>query len=109
MTGAKTCLYGLDRLDQARNRGYVVLAEGESDCHPLWSHDEPALGVPGADNWNENRDASLLADIPVVFVVVEPDKGGKTLLKWLRTSAIRDRVRLIDLGALKDPSRLLSG
>ena len=86
--GSKLCLYGLDRLALARERGYVVLVEGESDCHTLWSHGEPAVGVPGANNWNEARDAPLLADIPAIYVVVEPDKGGDALLDKLSTSAV---------------------
>ena len=45
--GTKPLLYGLWRLDRAREAGYVVLVEGESDCHTLWSHDVPALGIPG--------------------------------------------------------------
>jgi hypothetical protein len=105
-TGSKLCLYGRDHLPVARERGYVVLVEGESDCHTLWSHDEPAIGLPGANNWNESRDAPFLADIPVIYVVIEADQGGDAVMTWLRTSAIRDRVRLIDLGAFKDPSGL---
>lgn len=48
-------LYGLNRL--SGENGYMVLVEGESDCQTLWLHDIPALGVPGAANWNEERDA----------------------------------------------------
>jgi hypothetical protein len=105
-SGSKVRLYGQDRLSLARERGYVVLVEGESDCHTLWSHDEPAIGVPGASNWKEGRDAPLLTDIPRIYVVLEGDKGGETVLGWLRTSSIRERVRLIDLGAEKDASGL---
>ena len=32
----------------AKRAGYVVLVEGESDCHTLWFHGIPALGIPGA-------------------------------------------------------------
>ena len=39
---------------------YVVLVEGESDCHALWLHDLPALGLPGATNWRDGRDLHLL-------------------------------------------------
>jgi|SRR6516162_6933628 hypothetical protein len=44
---SKPCLYGIDRLPQAVKAGYVLLVEGESDCHTLWLHDLPALGLPG--------------------------------------------------------------
>ena len=49
--GAKTCLYGLWRLEDAREAGHVTIVEGESDCHTLWHHDTPAVGLPGATNW----------------------------------------------------------
>ena len=69
--GDKPQLYGLDRLGQP---AFVVLVEGESDCHTLWYHDVPALGVPGAGTWNEERDARHLEGIARVYVVVEPDR-----------------------------------
>jgi hypothetical protein len=103
---SKLCLYGLDRLDLARERGYIVLVEGESDCHTLWTHGEPAVGVPGANNWNEARDALALAGIPLIYLVVEPDKGGDALLDKLSNSALADRVQLVSLGPYKDPSEL---
>jgi hypothetical protein len=34
--------------------------QGESDCHTLWFHGVPALGIPGAANWREERDARHL-------------------------------------------------
>jgi hypothetical protein len=104
--GSKVCLYGRDRLDLARERGYVVLVEGESDCHTLWTHGEPALGVPGANNWNETRDAPALADISRIYHVVEPDKGGDVLLGKLSMSALASRVYLVSLSPHKDPSAL---
>ncbi|MDP9359169.1 MAG: hypothetical protein M3R02_28570 [Chloroflexota bacterium] len=33
--GSKPCLYGRDRLAEARAQGFVSLMEGESDCHTL--------------------------------------------------------------------------
>ncbi len=107
-SGAKPCLYGLNRLAVARESGYAVLVEGESDCHTLWHHGEPALGIPGATNWREERDAAHLDGIGVVYLVVEPDKGGEAVIKWVSTSKIRDCVRLVDLAPFgaKDPSEL---
>jgi hypothetical protein len=103
---SRLCLYGLDRLALAGERGYAVLVEGESDCHTLWSHGEPAVGVPGANNWNEARDALALADIPLIYLVVEPDKGGDALLDKLSASVLVDRVQLVSLDPYKDPSDL---
>jgi len=102
-SGSKPCLYGLSRLDKPR---YLVLVEGESDAQTLWFHDIPALGLPGAANWKENRDARHFAGIEEIFVVIEPDQGGETLKAALIKSSIRDRVRLIELEGAKDVSEL---
>ena len=53
--GSKPQLYGLNRLAEAREAGHVVLVEGESDVQTFWHHGVPALGVPGATNWREDR------------------------------------------------------
>jgi uncharacterized protein (DUF927 family) len=102
----KTCLYGLDRLDEARKAKYVVLVEGESDCHTLWSCGVPAIGVPGAKAWNDERDAPCLDGILTIFVVVEPGQSGQGMLKWLGDSMIRNRARLVWFDEPKDPSGL---
>jgi hypothetical protein len=104
--GSKPFLYGVPRLDLARTEGYVVLVEGESDCHTLWHHGIPAVGVPGATNWKEERDAAHLAGIDRIYVVLEGDTGGDAVLGWLARSAIKDRAWLIELDGHKDPSGL---
>ncbi len=104
--GSKTHLYGLWRLDDARKKGFVVLVEGPSDAQTLWHHDFPAIGLPSASIW-DNSWASYLKDIPLIYVLIEPDRGGETVLKWLETSKICDRVRLVRLEkSAKDPSAL---
>jgi hypothetical protein len=105
-SGSKAMLYGLDRLDLARDCGYIIIVEGASDCQTLWFHGEPAIGLPGAGNWKDDRDAHHLDGITTIYVVIEPDTGGEAVEKWLRTSTIRDRVRLVDLAPYKDPSDL---
>lgn len=107
-TGSKPCLYGLWRLPQAREKdAAVVLVEGESDCHTLWFHGVDALGIPGATNWREERDAPHLDGIETIYLVIEPDQGGAAVRTWLARSRIRDRVRVVTLPAnTKDPSAL---
>jgi putative DNA primase/helicase len=80
--GSKTGLYGLLKLDQACAAGYVVLVEGASDCHTLWFHGVPAFGLPGAGNYNDERDAHNLDRIPNIYVVIEPDRGGEGIVRW---------------------------
>ena len=53
--GTKTDLYGLNRLKAAREAHYIIVVEGESDCHTLWHSGFHAIGVPGASNWVEER------------------------------------------------------
>jgi hypothetical protein len=107
-TGSKPRLYGLHRLTETHKADYVVLVEGESDCHTLWLHGFPALGLPGAGNWKEERDVPLLAQQPTIYIVIEPDRGGDAVMKWVRCSAIapRVRVRVVRLKGAKDPSAL---
>jgi hypothetical protein len=105
-TGAKPCLYGLWRLQSAHEAGYLVIVEGESDCHTLWYHNIPAVGIPGASSWREDRDAPYLDDISTIYVIQEPDQGGEAVRKWLSESRIRTRARLLTLQEYKDPSEL---
>jgi putative DNA primase/helicase len=104
--GSKASLYGLSRLGEARDAGTITVVEGESDCHTLWYSGFPAIGLPGNTNWNEGRDAALLADIGTIYVVIEPGNSGKQMLAWVSKSKIRDRVRLVRLDGFKDPSEL---
>jgi hypothetical protein len=104
-TGSKPLPYGLWRLETAREKGYVVLCEGESDAQTLWLHDEPALGLPGANSWREEW-VAWLERIERVYVVVEPDRGGEAVRKWVDESKLRDRVWLTKMGDEKDPSGL---
>jgi hypothetical protein len=104
-SGTKPCLYGLHRLAEAQKAAQVVLVEGESDCQTLWFHGIPALGIPGAANWREERDARHLDGIETIYVVVEPDRGGDAVRAWLSRSIIRHRAKLVNLPT-KDPSAL---
>jgi len=72
--------YGLERLEDARRAGYLVLVEGESDCWTLWYHHVPALGIPGAEMVGK-LDATMLAGIDRLYVVQEPDTGGETFVQ----------------------------
>ena len=65
----------------------------------------PALGLPGATQWNEARDAGFFDRIPAIYVVVEPDQGGETMRRRFAGSSILQRVRVLRLTA-KDPSAL---
>jgi transposase-like protein len=98
--------YGLGLLEEARKAGFVVLVEGESDCHTLWFYEIPAIGIPGANNWRDGW-ASHQDGIEKIYAVIEPDQGGQTLREKLTScEAIRERLHLVELDEHKDPSAL---
>jgi hypothetical protein len=105
--GDKALLYGAQWAAELPKAGYTVLVEGESDAQTLWLHQIPALGLPGAGTWNEERDAPLLANVPLIYVIVEPDKGGDAMMSWLARSSIAPRARLVHMPReTKDPSAM---
>ncbi|MHC4506058.1 MAG: hypothetical protein ACYTFI_22415, partial [Planctomycetota bacterium] len=103
--GDKPLPYGLWRLDRALDAGYIVLVEGESDCHTLWSYDVPALGIPGSGNWRHEW-SEYLDGLATVYAVVEPDDGGEKLAESLGAAPFADRLRLVRIEGAKDPSEL---
>ena len=105
-SGDKPRPYGLGLLVEARKADYVILVEGESDCHTLWFYEIPALGIPGVSNWRDEW-ISYLEGIEKIYAIIEPDHGGDTLREKLtRCGAIRERLHLLELGEYKDPSAL---
>jgi hypothetical protein len=100
-------LYGLDQLPNVRKNGAaVVIVEGESDVHTLRYHGFPALGVPGASNW-EAAQPETFEGISHAYVVIEPDGAGEKLAaklyEKLKHSLALSFVRLPDG---HDPSSL---
>ncbi len=104
--GSKVSIYGAERLAGYREKRRVVLVEGESDCHTGWYHGIDVVGLPGAGNWREERDAPFFDGFDHIAIIVEPDAGGEAVTKWLAKSRIRDRVHLVSLGEHKDLSGL---
>lgn len=100
---SKLTLYSTTSLSASSNA--TVLVEGESDSQTLWFYGISAHGIPGASNWKEDY-AALLARYDVIYVIIEPDEGGKAVLKWLSSSVIRHKVRLVRLDGFKDPNAM---
>jgi hypothetical protein len=104
--GSKPILYGLWRWRAWVEREYVVLVGTESDCHILWYQQFPAVGLPGASNWREDRDAVHFDKIPDIYVIRTPDTITKAVYTWLAGSRIRNRARLVTLGEFDDLSHM---
>jgi hypothetical protein len=107
-TGDKEAsLYGAWEAAHLSAEGFVVLVGGETDTLTCWHHGVAALGLPGEGNWNEERHASLLDGVPVIYVIIEPDQGGKAMMRWVARSRIAPRVLLVFMPPeTKDPSAL---
>jgi hypothetical protein len=103
--GSKPTLYGLCYLPRIKDSGYVVLVEGESDCHSLWHHGIAALGIPGAATWKEEWTGHL-EGVEKIYAVIEPDQGGIALWDRLAASPLREKLHRVDLHGAKDPSEL---
>ncbi len=102
--------YGLDRLKIAREKGFLILVEGETDCWSLWLHGYPALGVPGATNIKTLK-REYFEGIDKVFLIQEPDSGGDTFFAAIgkRLSAWKSwtgQLHRIRLDKVKDASEL---
>jgi len=104
-SGSRAMLYGLWRLSQARERGFVILVEGESNCHTLWAHGFPAVGLPGATTFKDSM-ADDLAGIERIYCLLDPDQAGEALKRRLEASPLRARTLLARLDAYKDVSEL---
>lgn len=104
-SGNKPILYGLWRLKEMQEAGYIVLVEGESDCHTLWCHNIPAIGLAGAKTWKEEW-ASYFDGFDKIYVFLEPDTGGEAVLNWLNKSRLRKKTILVRPDGFKDASEL---
>ena len=78
--GVPLCAYGQWRIHETAKTGVLILVEGESDCWTLWHHGLTALGLPGSGA-AKTLTRDLLAYVQKLYVVVEPDQGGKTFRK----------------------------
>jgi hypothetical protein len=103
-SGNRHRLYGLWKLDEAREAGYAVLVEGESDCHTLWYHGIPELGIPGANGWKSEW-ASELDGIGRLYFVVE-DGAGEQCWESLAASPACERLYRVELDGFKDASEV---
>jgi hypothetical protein len=99
--GDKHQLYGLWKLDEAREAGYAIVVEGESDSQVGWFHGEPVIGVPGATGFQDEW-ADELNGVEKISVIVEPDEGGEAFWQRLAASPLRERLYRAELVGVKD-------
>ena len=103
--GSKPVLYGLWKLKEAVKAKSVVLVEGESNCHTLWFNKFPALGLPEATLWKENRDALHLKGIPTIYWAVKSDKEGTSYSQQFAKIIYLGQGKGIGFGGIQQPER----
>jgi DNA primase len=101
--------YGLEALSLAREAGYLLLVEGETDTATLRYHGLPVLGIPGADSIKVLQ-AEHLQALSTVYAWQEPDKAGATFVQRLADRLARlgyqGQAKVIRLEGVKDASDL---
>lgn len=108
--GGSLQLYGQWRHEHIAGKGYVVIVEGESDCHTLWHHDEPAVGIPGATCVANvlpdlERLLELHSDLEVC-VFQEPGEAGKAFVNSFQQASFSNQIGVVHLDGFKDASEL---
>lgn len=109
-SSGKLILYGDWRLPGIRAAGWAVLVEGESDTQTLWYLKFPALGTPGAGNFNAGM-VSKLQGLKL-YIHKEPDHGGQVFAdktcRVLQEEGFTGEVYIWSCGqfGVKDPSEL---
>ena len=108
--GDRPIPFGLDRLQQAREWGGLILLEGETDALTAWAHGLPALGIPGA-NQAGTLEAEHLRGVSRLWVWREPDEGGRVFVRgvarrlgelgWRGTAAVLELPGYKDLNELQ--------
>lgn len=107
--GSRIIPYGLWKLNEARETGYVVLVEGESDSHTLWYYGFPAMGIPGATTFQAVW-SKYLNGLDI-YIFQEPDAGGESFVKSVCSGLVEGKweggsVYIVRLEKYKDPSEL---
>jgi hypothetical protein len=109
LAGSGQTVYALHLLGVAREAGYVIFVEGESDTWTAHYHEFPALGIPGADAGKVIKPEHL-EGLTSVYYVREPDKGGDTFAEklpaHLRAIGFTGAILEIILPGMKDLSEL---
>lgn len=78
--GSETRLYGVQEI--ARATDWIVVTEGEIDALTWQQIGVPAIGIPGAENWQEHW-ANVLEDFSVVHLAEDGDTAGGDLWRTM--------------------------
>jgi hypothetical protein len=106
-TKASQMIFGVEHIHGA-DPDHMIVVEGESDVLTCSHGGFQTLGLPGAGMLDTKRLSVLLGKIETVYFVIEPDRGGDTILQRLSAAPAEFKVklRLLSLGDHKDPNEL---
>jgi uncharacterized protein DUF3631 len=98
--------FGIQTLALAKQRGFAILPEGESDAQRLILEDFPVLASPGKDTWQPTWNRHLEGITP--FVVDEGGEGAAHVRQVGKDLAVRARMRILSFAPwnAKDPNAL---
>lgn len=102
--GQKGKLFNSDATFTAENE--LIVTEGEIDCMVLEQHGFPAVGVSGAQGWQDSW-ASYFSEVRRVFVVFDNDDPGRRGAQKV-VNSIGPKARIVtmpeEVGKKNDPS-----
>lgn len=82
-------------IDTVKNADEVVICEGEFDCMIVEQLGYGAIGVPGANTWQDSW-TDRLKDVKRVYICFDPDDAGRTGAEKLSTK-LGGRAKIIEL------------
>jgi hypothetical protein len=102
--------YGLERMEEARQAGYLILVEGETDTLTLRFHRHPVLGIPGAEMVRTTLKRDYLEGISHLYLFQEPDAAGhkfvEEIIALLESWSWTGKASVVSLPDAKDPNEL---
>ncbi len=102
----KPLLYGLDRLDKYRKRDHIVLANSEIDCHLLWHHKVPAIGMPYGEYWQENAFSRFLKDFKTIYLIIGKFDNKNDILSKFNASSLKNKIKITRLVRFTDLTKM---
>lgn len=111
--GGNVIPYGV-WLDMNKKATHITLVEGESDAQALWINGIPALGIPGATNFQGEWVKKYLSGKLGITIHQEPDHGGEAFrsktIAQLYEAGFKGDVTVVSVNKAfpdcKDPSDL---
>jgi putative DNA primase/helicase len=106
--GLREFVYVADDPDDPED---LVIVEGESDVHTLWTYNIPTLGISGKNGWKpEFADIDVIRNSARIFIVKElptkeGDKSGEEFVQRVAKDLPPEKVFVLTL-PVKDPSAL---